>query len=209
MLFASLLLRSQHNFQTLAIYIAMMNMGMYTLDHHQHQHHRAPTLCGEASSTEPSNKGVLNASSLSYSTCEPMEMDPLEAHTASSISIRVQPETSNYHSTITSSLTSMSRGEPARGVKKTRSLRRGAAGYNELLQSAVTASIESRAEATAARSSSPTEVATAEAIAAILLPLSPPTSSSISTSRNKRTRQDEFQEEEQHLQVVLAAQLLG
>jgi hypothetical protein len=39
------------------------------------------------------------------------------------------------------------RPEPTRGVKKTPSLRRGAAGYAELLQSAVTASIESRRDA--------------------------------------------------------------
>jgi len=34
--------------------------------------------------------------------------------------------------------------EPTRGVKKTPSLRRGAAGYHQLLQAAVTASIESK-----------------------------------------------------------------
>jgi hypothetical protein len=40
-----------------------------------------------------------------------------------------------------------SRPEPTRGVKKTTSLRRGAAGYDQLLQSAVMASIESRRDA--------------------------------------------------------------
>ena len=39
------------------------------------------------------------------------------------------------------------RPEPTRGVKKSPSLRRGAAGYAMLLQSAVTASIESRRDA--------------------------------------------------------------
>jgi hypothetical protein len=78
---------------------------------------------------------------------------------------------------------SSGRPEPTRGVKKTPSLRRGAAGYAELLQSAVTASIESRRDAQQTPSDPPAMPAGGDGL-------------STSPSKNKRSRggHPEFQQ---------------
>jgi hypothetical protein len=78
-----------------------------------------------------------------------MTIEAMEYPTDYRASSSGEPSESNdmEYETMEETGASGGRPEPTRGVKKTTSLRRGAAGYAELLQSAVTASIESRRDA--------------------------------------------------------------